>query len=211
MAPNKKKGSTSLSLFSGKTKGDRPFEKRGSLYETMRKSNGPGSSKQYLEVWGDGEEKNNSDEQVLVNLSNKVSARSGIASARRFLWGEDEEEMLIAQMGQASSSTNTPQPPRRSSVNSLFGGDPRTSFGSNDKAINLMAPPIRSDHSSAPPPASAFSFFNRQTTEFNDAADYLGEPEEYLSKRNRSQHFAGTVRDSTHRSGDYIGAVLGDS
>jgi hypothetical protein len=166
MPPNKPKGSTSLSLFSGKTKGNRPFEKRGSQYETMRNSN-------------DGDKKNNNeDEQVLVNLSNKVSVQSGIASARRFLWGEDEEEDIIAQMG--------------NSVNSLFGGNPRTSFGPDDKAINLMAPPVRSDNPRAGPPASAFSFFSstRQisaTTEFNDADEFLFESEEYLSKPNRFQ------------------------
>jgi hypothetical protein len=167
-----------------------PFQKRGSEYERRRDSNGPGASSTYTEVW------NNAKDGQKINAENSPSpkknnssSKGGITSARRFLWGEDEEEDVIAQMGQSPSA---PPKPR----SSLFGVDPRRSL--NGQAINLMAPPVRSDRDHTPPPASAFRFFGTSTTtsgnnnimrsEYGDAAD-SGEAEEYIDRKPRTRHY----------------------
>jgi hypothetical protein len=162
----------------------RAFEKRGSQYETMS------AVSAYIEEWGD-------DSQVEMMYTNRNKNTNtttrhhhkavGIASARRFLWGDEEEERAIAQMGLGPSTANPPK-----TRLSLFGIHPLQQDDS--KSINLMGGGMDSSSARrssriprAAPPASAFhwALFGKEQP-YGDAAD-SGEAEEYITKNDGTQ------------------------
>ena len=153
-----------------------------------RASNGPGAS--YVENWGSNYSSPTHINRTTTPMAtNQFNKSGGVASARRFLWGDEEEESSFFTAPQIQYGQ---QPPKQ-----RFGSfkEQNSHFQTDDrKSVNLMGrgmeSPMRNGHGSSSTPLHAPSTrsFNWASHEqrYGDAAD-SGEAEEYIAKNRWGQ------------------------